>query len=330
MSNPLPSDVHINTALQNILVAYMQDPGDYVSSVIAPTVPVTKQSDYYFEWKRDSFFRNDVRKRAPGTQAPATTMDLLKSGPYFSDVYDLAFEIADETQGNADTPLSLDMSAVEQLAQQHKINQDASFVTNFFTTSKWTGVDGTLGHDITGSTSVGTRQVIRWDLAGSTPLEDVKAQSVNIRRRTGKKPNVLILGADVTAGLLNNPEIVDRVKYTQLGFLDLQLLAAAFGVDKVVDAAAIQNTATEGATFNPSFIFGKGALLAYVEPNPGLMKASAMYTFAWRGYMGDSSDTVTFKYPVLERHVQRIEVFRSYDMRIVGADLGVYYTTIVS
>jgi hypothetical protein len=47
-SQPTASDVHVNTPLTNISIAYMQMQSEYKAADIFPIVPVSKQTDRYF------------------------------------------------------------------------------------------------------------------------------------------------------------------------------------------------------------------------------------------------------------------------------------------
>lgn len=50
-----PKSVHIDAALTNISVSYA--PQGFIADIIAPVVPVEKESDKYYVWNRDDTFR---------------------------------------------------------------------------------------------------------------------------------------------------------------------------------------------------------------------------------------------------------------------------------
>lgn len=332
---PTLSDVHVNQPLTNILIAYLQPDDAFVANQVAPEIPVQKQSDRYYEYLRDAFFRTDVKKRAPGTESSGTGWTLQNSSTYSCDVYAIHDDIPDQTRANADSPLQLEADSTYLVGQQLKIDREVQWLNTFFTTSIWSGVDGTVGHDMAGVTSSpGTRQFLRWDQAGSTPIEDVTTQRRNIQQRTGFLPNKLVLGPYVFDQLRNNPEIIDRVKYSERALFNGQvakdLLAQAFGVDQVLVAEGVQNTATEGATFNPSFIFGKHALLCYTAPNPGIRVPSAMYTFCWQGYLAGTSNAVITSFYMPRFKSTRIEGETAFALKVIGTDLGVFFQNCVS
>lgn len=330
MAQPTLTDVHVNVPLTNLSIAYMQDDANFIADKVFPTVPVQKQSDRYFEYNRDAFFRSDVTERAAGAESDGTGYTLTNTSTYSARVYSVHDDVPDQVRSNSDSVLQPEVDATYLVTEQLMIKREKIFLSNYFATSLWTGGSGGAT-DQTGVTGTpGANQFARWDQAGSTPIEDVRTQALSIAEKTGKKPNTLVLGPYVANQLINNPEIVDRVKYTQLGFLDYNLLAAAFGVDKVLVPLAVNNTATEGATLSNAFIYGKSALLVYSAPAPGLRTASGGYTFAWQGYLGGTAtiQIKQFYMPWLE--ATRIEGSMAFDMKLMGADLGVFFNTAVS
>jgi hypothetical protein len=83
--------------------------------------------------------------------------------------------------------------------------------------------------------------------------------------------------------LLNHPDLLDRVKYSQRGVMTTDLLAGLFGIDNVLIGDAVNNTAQEGATDALGYIWGKNAILLHVAPAPGIRAVSAGYHFTLAG-----------------------------------------------
>ncbi len=48
MPMPTTSDVHINVAMTNVSVAYVQSSDSYIATKIFPKVPVKKRSDIFW------------------------------------------------------------------------------------------------------------------------------------------------------------------------------------------------------------------------------------------------------------------------------------------
>lgn len=326
MPQPTLSDVHVNVPLTQISIAYIQQAKEFIATKVFPMIPVNYESDRYYEYLRDAFFRNDVRERAPGTESQGTGYTLQNTSTYTAKVYALHDDVPDQVRANSDSVLQPDVDAVQMLTQQMMINRELVFLNTFFNNSSvpWTTtVTGVAGTPT-------TNQFKQWDQAGSTPIEDVRTQALVVKSLTGFRPNKLVLGPYVANQLINNPEIVDRVKYTQLGFLDYQLLAQAFGVDEVLVPEAVQNTAAEGATLSNSFIYGKHALLVYSAPAPGLRVPSGGYTFGWKAYLGGTVNTAIAKFRMQHLKSDRIEAEQAFAMKVIGPDLGVWFAGAVS
>ena len=116
----------------------------------------------------------------------------------------------------------------------------------------------------------------------------------------------------------------------------LATLIAPPGVNdfQVLVAAAIINNGAEGATNNFGFIVtAKDALLAYCEPQPGIMVPSAGYIFTWTGLLGAGAfGSVISQIPMpwLGRNTVRIEGELAFATKLVGVDLGAYFHNAVA
>jgi len=324
---PNRSQVHIDGALTNISVAYMQSESSFVCNQIFPTVGVTKQSDRYFKYKREDWFRDEAQERGPATESAGGDYEIDNTPSYFCKKYAYHKDVTDEDRTNSDTPLDADQDATEFVTSKLMLKKELQWANTYFKTGVW-------GTDVTGVAGVPAGvQIKQWNDAASTPIQDIALYSTNMAGVTGKRPNILVLGALVYQALRNHHDILDRIRYTERGIVTAELLAALFDVDQVVVAWAVKNAAAKGAAENNSFILGKGALLAYRAPRAGLKTASAGYTFAWTGLKGASAYGGTIAripVPLLGQGTERIEGELAYDMKVVASDLGCFFATAVA
>jgi hypothetical protein len=329
MAEPTLSAVHVNRPLTNISQAYMQDASDYIADKIFPVVPVQKQSDRYFVYTKGDWFRDEAQQRAPGTESAGGGYTIDNTPSYYAPVYAFHKDVDPQIRANSDVPLDADRDATLFVTQRMLLKREILVAQVAMAVSTWTG--STTGGDITPSP--------QWNLANSTPLEDIEAQIWSVKQGTGKFPNRFVLGARVWEVLKNHDEVVQRIKYTQRGVVTTDLLASLIappGVDdfQVLVAAAIQNTATQGATDSFSFITPtKDALLLYAEPQPGIMVPSAGYLFTWVGLLGAGafgSRISQIPTPLLGIGSVRTEGELAFVTKIVGADLGAYFHNAVS
>ncbi len=326
---PTHSDVHFNAPLTNISIAYIQDSGNFVADRVFPNIPVQKQADRYWTYDRGHFNRDEMAVRAPATESAGSGYTVDNTPSYYCPVYAFHKDIPDEVRANSDTPLSPDRETAIFVTQKALIKREKTFVSSFFATGLWT-------NEVTGvAASPGTGNVLRWDDASANPIENVRLAKRTILQSTGFEPNVLMLGKTVYDALVDHPDLVDRIKYGQTpngpAIVNQQALAALFEVDRIVVSKAIENTAAEGATNSHSFIAGKHALLAYAAPSPGLMTPTAGYTFSWNGFMGASANGHRIRSFRLDRqNADRVEIDMAYTQKLVSADLGYFWGSIVS
>lgn len=325
MPNPTLSQVHVDAILTNASVAYIQSADNFIANKVFPIVPVDKQSDLYFKYTKEDWFRDDAQVRADGAEAAVAGYGLTTDS-YFADVYAVKKAIGDQLMANFDSPLDPLRDGAKFTAQLILNRMEAQFVSDFIKTGVW-------GTDYTGvSGTPSTGQFKQWsDLANSDPIQDIEEAKSDILSTTGFEANKLVLGYDVYKTLRNHPDIIDRVKYTGRDVPDTQYLAQLFGLDEVLVAKAVKNTAAEGQTGAFSFTFGKSALLVHSAPNPGLLMPSAGYSFQWRGVSEGLGLTVGTKQYRLEQNAATyVESQIAFANKLVAADLGAYFASAVA
>ncbi len=308
MAQPTAQDVHIDAALSDISTGY-QNTG-YIADSIFPLVMVTKQSDKYFEWTKDFWFRNYVQLRAPGDTYPEGGLELSNT-PYFADIYHLAFPLNDEDVANQDEAVDLEITGAEWLADQFMLNREAKMVADFFKTGVW-GTDLTLA---------GTDQ---WsDFANSDPEGDTILAQQTIQKSTAAKITTTVMGKEVRDILGQHPLLLEKYKYTSAANLDDVQIAAALGVPSLTIGESIANTAQEGATFSGEFQWGKHVMYLHVTTRPGKRVPTAGYTFVWPAGAGPMTVGISnVRDDTRDRNVLRGK--HAFDQKAVGTDLGYF------
>jgi hypothetical protein len=330
MPNPNITQVHVDRPLTNFSVAYIQSETAFISGQVFPMLPVDKKSDRYFVYTKDDWFRDDAQLRGVGQESAGGGYDLDNTPTYTCQVYAYHKDIDEQVEANADIPLNMERDAVQFVTRKLLLRQEIQWVSDFFTTSKWTG--GVGATDITPSPT--------WDDPTSTPIEDVQAQQLNILTTTGFEPNTLVLGFAVYQKLVRHPDVIDLIKYGagpgNPAIANEQTLAKVFGVERVLISKAVKNTAAKtpgSTTFTGSTIAGKHALLAYVNPNPGIMQPCSGYQFMWKGISRGIGTTVSayrIPMPWLGLNTFRIEAEVAWANKLVGADLGCFFASCVA
>lgn len=326
---PTSNMVHVSRPLTNVSIAYQQSAAAFIAMKAAPVIPVGKQTDQYYVYNRADFNRNEMKLRPRASEA-AIGGFTLSTDSYNCGVWALKIPVPWQDLANADQPINLYVDGAEYLANQSLVNMEKVFATRFMRTGVW-------AQDVVGvSGSPVANQVRFWDDGASTPFRDVAAAMTAMQIRSGGfRPNVGILGRQVADALRNNAEVIDRVKVVaqssdRIIKLSDAELASAFDLDRLLIMDAVENTAAEGNPETNVLMGGKNMLLAYVNPTPGLKQPSAMYTYAWTGLANNNMGVGTTSYTDEPKACDWVETQQAFDMKVTGADLGYFFSNVVS
>lgn len=322
---PTMQNAHIDRALTNMSVAYMQDANAFIADKVFPIVRVKRQSDVYYIYNKGDFMRDEAQLRGAATESAGGDYGVEASDPYYCRKHAFHKDVTPEERANYDEPLDADSDATDFVSQKMLIRREMEWASKFFKSGIW-------GREITGADAVAEGSVIYWDEATSDPIGDITSAGVQMASETGYKPNTLVLSPFVFNALKNHEDILDRIKYTQKGIVTEDLLATLFGVDRVFVAWSVVNSAVKGAQDNIGFIMGKHALLCYSNPAPALKKPSAGYIFAWSGLEGSGAygnRIVRLPMDMLGLGTERIEGEIAFDAKQICKDLGTFFKDIV-
>lgn len=318
MSQPNKASVHVDAVLTNISIAYMNDASAFVATRVFPIVPVAKQSDKYFTFDKQAFFRDQARKRGDAQESAGSGYS-LSSDTYYCDVWALHKDVGDQTRANTDQPLDADRNATNFVTQALLIRREKEFVDTAFVAGAW-------------ASSV--TPASQWsDLANSDPLTDIETAKTAILQSTGREANTLVLGYEVFTKLKNHTDLKEMVKYTSSRVITEELLASLLGVQRVlVPKVVIDSNADMSTSASMSFAYGKHALLCHVPQAAGLEIPSAGYTFAWRGLDGSFGDMGIRmkKFRMEQLEADRVEGELAIDVKITGTDLGYFFPNAVA
>lgn len=320
MPQPTPRDVHVDAALTNVSVAYMQDQTNFIASRVFPIVPVEHQSNVYFKYDKGAFFRDEAQVRAAATESAGSGFD-LSTDSYYCPKWAIHKDVDDDTVANADPAVDPYRDATTFVMQQLLIRRERLFATNFMKTGVW-------GTDV-----VGTTNFAQWDdEASSDPFEDVKVARIKILSTTGHLPNKFVVSYETHEALKKHPLILDRFKYTSSESVTEGMLARLFEVDEYIVAKSIYQTSQEKAsTAAYAFIASKCALLVYSAPSPSLLQPTGGYIFAWRGLTGlNGAGIRTKRFRMEHLEADRVESEMALSMKLVAADMGYFFSATVA
>lgn len=326
--NPTPNSVHVNAILTNMSLALMQSASGFVADRVFPFVPVKKQADVYFSYNKGDFNRDEMQERAPSTESAGSGWRVNSDNTYYAKVYALHKDISDQVRTNADAPLQLDSEATTFLTMKALLRKENLFAGKFLKTGVW-------GTDYLGVASPAAgNEKRKWSDAASDPIVDIRTACRTMLQTTGIKANKLVLGKAVYDTLLDHPDVLDRLKYGQTAggpaMANRNTLAALFELDSIEVMEAITNSAAFGEADAHGFINSNNALLLHAAPSPGLMTATAGYTFGWTGLEGGnalSGGITQFRMQNLKS--DRTEIELAFDQRLVSNELGIFFNSMV-
>lgn len=335
---PTEGDVHVDRPLTNILIAYMQAESAFVARRVFPGISVNHKSDSYYVIDKGAMNRNQVRRRAPGTQAERINWK-VSTEPYSCNRESIAVPVPDEIRANADNPLDMDRESTELGTRQGLIKQELDWSATYFTAGNpgdtWTfDVDGAGSASASfDPTSGANNDKVFWSNASSTPIEDVREGKRFVQSITGYRPNIMTMSRHVFDMLIDHPDIVGRLDRGQTSgpaIANVDSLAALFELEEILVMDGIHNAAAEGLADAHDFIGGKNALLSYRPGSPGLMTPSAGYTFEWTGFLGATSNGMRMRRKRDDlADTDLFEMDMHYDQKKVDADLGYFFGGIV-
>jgi hypothetical protein len=332
-----PSQVHIDAPLTNLTLAYLQSADNFIADKVFPIVDVDKQSDKYYTYDRENFNRSGQRKQlAPRTRPERIGMSLSNDN-YFADVYGLATDFDEQTLANEDAALETRAMGAQMLIHNMLIDREKDFVTNFFSDGIW----GTNWDGVANADNDTAAEVTNWDdYTNSTPIVDVRRLARTVQLKSGGfKPNTMVVTKAVRDVLVDHPDVLARLNggatVSNTALVTDAKLAEIFEVERFFVMEAIENTAAEGATESNAFIGGNDVLLCYTPSSAGLRSPAAGLTFAWNSLPGVSNlgltvESFTGDFLRVEGIAEEIHVKMSYDMKIVGSDLGGFINSVLA
>jgi hypothetical protein len=306
----------INPVLTQIAQGYQNL--EFVGNLLFPQVSVGTRAGNIITFGKEDFMEYSGLARAPGAATKRVQFGYAGS-PFALVDYSLEgalpIEVLQEGLAN-DKGFSIDGASMairktqDIMALRLEIAQ-----ANAATTLGNYGTDNRITLSSTGQWS---------DFSGtSDPMLVVENAKDAIRAKTGKRPNVMIIGAAVLKALRQHPKVIDRVKYTGRDVPTLDLLANLFGVARVAVGEAIK--ATDAGVF--SDVWGKHAVLAYTETAP--LASMGTPTF---GYTYNLGGYPLAEEPYYDRNSKTwyFPVTRAEAPVIAGADAGYFIQNAVA
>lgn len=240
----------IDPVLSNVAQGYRN--AELVGSALFPYVPVAQRGGKVVAFGREDF-ELYATGRAPGANTKRINVG-YSSASYALEQHAIETVVPFEQMQEANAVPGIDMASVAVMKAMNiialrleKAQADlATNASNYAAANKNVALSGnTLWSDAT----------------NSDPAANVEAGMEAVRAAVGRRPNTLIVSALTMKSLRVHSKIIDRIKYTGRDFVTAELLAALFGVERVLVGGAVYvNQAGTQAD-----VWGKTAVLAFTE-----------------------------------------------------------------
>ena len=208
--------------------------------------------------------------------------------------------MTDEERDNSDAALKPDSDATAFITEQLELATERRVAAMVTTCGNWASA---------------SNPSTKWDVDSSDPVSDIETAKNAVISKTGQEPNVVIISQDTWRFLRKHPDLLERVKYTQLGRVTPQVFADIVEIPKVLIGKTIHNSAKEGATDSMAYIWGDMLWVGYVPSNPGLRQPAAGYVFQW-------GNNEVYRYREAREHSDYIEVLQYLDEVVCGSIAG--------
>lgn len=263
----------VDPVLTNIAQGYQNH--ELIGSALFPTVQVGQRAGKIVTFGKEAFMAYDTA-RAPGSPVKRIQIG-YGSGSFAIIDHGLAAIVPRELmeEASAGVPsINLASASVNTVMQALRLRLEVEQAALATTAGNYNASNKT--------TLSGTSQWSDLTSGVSDPIKDIEVAKEAIRAATGKRPNVVLMGAAVWAKLKQHPKIMDRIKYTGRDVPDTSLIASLFGVNRVLIGDSLQ--ATDAGVL--SDVWGKYVVVAYTELGgiPDMGRPTFGYTYQLGGY----------------------------------------------
>lgn len=266
---------YIDQVLTNISQKHTNDAGDFIARQVFPVITVPKPTGKYWAYNKDNLRAGGTNVDLRTGRSKTAEITYGKSLKDFGPLQEHALKdfISVDEYRDTDSPLDVETDVVDNLNEVMLLSEEISLANMLRNTSIVTQ----------NTTLSGTSQ---WnDYANSSPFADIKAAIQSVSGATFKSPNTIVFSQDVWLALVDHPDLLDRVKWSNFGVIteaDFLRLFAPYGITRVLVGKAKYDSAVEGQTSALGSVWGKDVILGYITPTPGLRTVNGGYTLRLR------------------------------------------------
>jgi hypothetical protein len=301
----MDGQIYIDAPLTSFSQQYRNDPTGFIQDIVAPVLLVEKKTGKYAYYPKSNLKAPVNSRRTGEAKTPRANLQVQWNSYGELNEHALKDGITKDIYDMYQDPLDPEQDTVTYLMDQLQLEREielAAYVSSTTNVTQYAN-PSTQWNATTG--------------AGS-PFLDIEA-GVNTMQINGlRSPNCIFMGYYVWSQLKNHPDLLDRVKFSQLGTLTTELFTSLFsdsGIQNTVVARAAYDSASEGLAASNTYIVGKHLWLIHHTPNPKLRDVNFMHTLVLKnGRYVDS-------WPVMDRKTTYFRVNDYYDQFLVGPEV---------
>lgn len=290
MSQLNPSQARVIDPILTAIARGYESQSPLVSNVLFPLVPVNARGGTIITFGREQFQVIDTR-RAPGADTKSIDVGYGKATYALVDNR-LMGKVPVEIMEEASAVPGIDLAGKTISVVQDKMSLERE-------------VNAAALARAAGAYAAGNKVTLAgadlWTVATGKPFIVIEAAKEAVRKKIGRRPNVMVLGPAVLTALRIHPDVLDKLSTsTDRNPATVAQLQALFEIALIVEGQAIVDTA---GTF--SDVWGNDAILAYVTPKSLQEMGSQNYGYTYQlasrpiveeAYLDRSKNS--FMYPV--------------------------------
>jgi len=322
------SQIHVARLESEWSLAYRQEPSNFIADRWFPLIGVNQIAGLYPKWAKENAYTNKAGTWRPGSIPPQGELKVDQPGSYVCQRYAFEMPLPADMPFVADQGYPIEMATTQMVTDVLQLNKEITIANAYFKEGVW-GIDWTgVSSGETGTEEQVTGLTFRqFNDADSDPLQVFKDAKLAIKKRSGVKPNTLIMGEQVYEELRINPQLISLFRNPQAAEkvptkLNEQMIAQALDVDQIIVASAMYNKSPPGSEVELDWIFGKHMWLGYVT-TPGPMKTIAAMNLSFNEPLG-GFDTAITQVPDLHSHTTYYQGFQCWCPVVVAPDAGLF------
>ncbi len=303
---PTVNKVHYDKYLTEISIGYQNEA--FIADQIFLSVPVDKQSDKYYVFGMEKFkVHSDYR--APGTESNEINWS-FSDDSYYTDGHALSTFVTDEETPNADEVIrqELEANATELTTEAILLNKEIDAANKLTDTSL---VDSDMFETVTHKWS-------NYADADSNPQLDIEEAKEKMHKKSGLRPNTLIVSEPVFNKLKFHPKLLALLGNNSLQMLTQSMIETMLGVRIVIGSALKDATAANSPNIPAlNYVWGLTAVLCYIAPKAvGRKTRTCALSFYWTAK--GSNGVGVRKWYEVAKQATKVEAEHWYDHKIIS------------